>query len=87
MTVSRLQKKIFRNEAGFYLSGNCAILDSLRYLLVTTQKNCKKRTACKVCEKRHPTPLHGYKTEKPKEKLKIGREKIKMIKRTFTVQQ
>ena len=32
-------------------------------------RNCKKRKECKVCKKRHLTSLHGYKTEKPKEKL------------------
>ena len=37
-------------------------------------RNCKKRKECKVCKKRHPTSLHGYKTEKPKEKLEKSRE-------------
>ena len=37
-------------------------------------RNCKKRKECKVCKKRHSTSLHGYKTEKPKEKLEKSRE-------------
>ena len=37
-------------------------------------KNCKKRKECQVCKKRHCSSLPGYKTEKPKEKLKKSRE-------------
>ena len=32
-------------------------------------RNSNKRKEYKICKKRHPTSLHGYKTEKPKEKL------------------
>ena len=27
-------------------------------------RNCKNRKECKVCKKRHPTSLHGYKQRK-----------------------
>ena len=37
-------------------------------------RNCEKRKECKNCKKRHPTSLHDYKTEKPKEKLEISYE-------------
>ena len=29
-------------------------------------RNCRKRKEYKVCKKRHPTSLHGYKAEKSK---------------------
>ena len=35
-------------------------------------RNCKNRKDCKVCKKRHPTSLHGYKTEKSKAKQPDG---------------
>ena len=44
-------EKILRNESGFYLSRNCAIPDSLRYLLVTTQKTVKKEEHAKFAGK------------------------------------
>ena len=50
-------------------------------------RHCKKRKECKVCKKRHPTSLHGCKTERPKENLKRVVRKRIMSKRTFTVQQ
>ena len=31
-------------------------------------RNCKHRKECKVCKKRHPASLHGYKAEKSKVK-------------------
>ena len=31
-------------------------------------RNCKNRKECKICKKRHPTSLHGYKAEKFKNK-------------------
>ena len=34
--------------------------------------NCKNREECKVCKKRHPTSLHGYKAEKSKAKQRDG---------------
>ena len=37
-------------------------------------RNCKKSKECKVCKKRHPTSLHDYKAEIPKEKLEKSRE-------------
>ena len=37
-------------------------------------RNCKNRKEWKVCKKRHSTSLHGYKTDKPKEKLEKSRE-------------
>ena len=37
-------------------------------------RHCKKRKECKVCKKRHPTSLHGCKTERPKEKLEKSRK-------------
>ena len=27
-------------------------------------RNCKNRKECKICKKRHPTSLHGYKAAK-----------------------
>ena len=35
-------------------------------------RNCKNRKECKVCKKRHPTSLHGYKVEKSKVKQLDG---------------
>ena len=35
-------------------------------------RNCKNRKECKVCKKRHPTSLHGYKAEKSKVKQLDG---------------
>ena len=42
MSVSHLKKKIYSKEAGFYLSGDCAMGDSLQYLLVTAQETVRK---------------------------------------------
>ena len=36
--------------------------------------HCKKWKAYKICKKRQPTSLHGFKTEEPKEKLENGPE-------------
>ena len=35
-------------------------------------RNCKNRKESKVCKKRHPTSLHGYKAEKSKVKQLDG---------------
>ena len=35
-------------------------------------RNCKNRKECKVCQKRHPTSLHGYEAEKSKAKQQDG---------------
>ena len=35
-------------------------------------RNCKNEKESKVCKKRHPTPLHGYKAEKSKAKQPDG---------------
>ena len=35
-------------------------------------RNSKKRRECKVCKKRHPTSMHGYKVEKSKAKQPDG---------------
>ena len=35
-------------------------------------RNFKNRKECKVCKKRHPTSLHGYKVEKSKSKQPDG---------------
>ena len=35
-------------------------------------RNCKNRKECKVCKKRHPTSLHGYKAEESKVKQLDG---------------
>ena len=35
-------------------------------------RNCKNRKECKVCKKRNPTSLHGYRAEKSKEKQSDG---------------
>ena len=35
-------------------------------------RNSKKRRECKVCKKRHPTSMHGYKVEKSKVKQPDG---------------
>ena len=69
-----LKKKVYRKEAGFYLSRNCAMAVSLQYLLFIMQETVQKRKKCKVCKKRHPTSLHDYKTEKLKEKLEKSLE-------------
>ena len=46
-------------------------------------RNCKKRKECKVCKKRLLTTLHGYKTEKPKEKLKKSRKEKDNVQKDF----
>ena len=47
---------------------------SLQYILVTTQETVRKRKNDRFARKRHLTSLHGYKTEKPEEKLEKSRE-------------
>ena len=47
---------------------------SLHYLLVTTQESVRKGKKMQSLQKKHPTSLHSYKAEKPKEKPEKGRE-------------
>ena len=47
-------------------------------------RNCKQRRSCKICKKKHPTGLHGFKPKKEGVKQDIGNGNNKQITTTCT---
>ena len=61
MSVSRLKKK----EGSRFLFEQKLCYSYFSPISTShNARTCKKRKECKVCKQRHPTSLHGYKTEK-----------------------